>query len=98
MSSNTPRVFITDGPAKWDFVTSFFTRIAERKELPFTVEDNPAYMSRLRMPKRKISLNILWVGLEDGSAEKFLIKGSMNSNTNFEGYYDSRTRRGWLKF
>ncbi len=98
MSSNEPRVLIKDGPSKWKFVTNFFTPVFERELLPFTVEDNPRYQGRLRMSRRKIQLNILWIGLGDDDAELFLIKGVMNKGNDFEGSYSTRTRTGQLKF
>jgi hypothetical protein len=98
MSSNEPRVLIKDGPSKWDLSTNFFTPVRERRQIEFITQDHSNSESGLTMPKQKVALHILWIGLESGDAENFLIKGTMNKDTNFTGYYCTRTRTGWLKF
>lgn len=98
MSSNEPRVYIKDGPSKWDFAVNFFTNVQERKKIEFTIEDNPNFQSRLKMSKRKVTLHILSIGLESGDAENFILKGTMNGGNDFTGYYCTRKRTGWLTF
>ncbi len=93
MSSNDPQYNITNGPSKWDLSTNFFTEVSKRGNLFFTIKSNRSINIKLA----KVALNIIWLGLEDGSADNFLIKGS-SSEYNFSGFYNSRERTGYINF
>lgn len=79
---------IYDGPAHYQFLIRGF---CERNPIEFTLEKNGT--------KVKCTLNS--VEYEDGSGNRFIIGGFVHDQsvpTSFEGYYDLKTRTGWIKF
>ncbi len=85
------RMEIVDGPGKFDLMVALF----DGKVVRFTLKD-----------KNTKALKIIGVELEDGSNQRWLIKGYIykgyhmsegDKTSRFSGYYDSYSRKGWLE-
>lgn len=90
---------ITEGPSKFDLMIALFKK---DEAVRFSVTPDP--LTGTKSPVI-LTVQINGITVEDGSHESWLMQGmwklSWDLNllnwTNFHGYYDSRTRKGWLK-
>lgn len=92
---------IISGPSKWDLAIGFFTNLKKRINQDFTIVPNVAPQLLEKSDKEQLVLRILDIGLEDGSGENFLIKGTVwrkEQTQKFSGYYSTRRRSGCLNF
>jgi hypothetical protein len=90
--TSTNEYAIIAGPSKFDLMASLF----EGKRVIFTV------MSKGGKLKIKFHGKLYNVGIEDGSYDSWLIRfyGSSiakNEPVTYDGYYCTRTRKGYLK-
>ncbi len=100
-----PQFNIVNGPSKWDLVTNFFRDLKSRDCVEFTIEPNCSALILEEIDREKVELNIFSITLANDSVEKIIFKGwklkSPNSILNsqkFKGYYDMRSRQGWINF
>ena len=84
---------IVDGPGKYELMVSLFSK---GETITLTIE------TALKS-KEIFKVHTRGVAQEDGSCTNWLIKGFVghvnypNETTNFEGYYNSTSRVGWVK-
>jgi len=84
---------ITKGPSKFDLSVALFHRPTNGEQyhtVTFTLEGG-----------REVTGVLNSVSIEDGSRESWLIGGwfrSTKGSTNYTGYFDTRHRKGYLKF
>jgi hypothetical protein len=103
--TSTEKVNIIDGPGKWDFATSFFTKIEDsNRNKVFTIEPNASVLILELSAREKVKLQIKFLEVLDSQAEKFSIAGVLMKQkesptwmSRFEGYYDTRTRQGAIE-
>lgn len=94
MAATATRFSIEDGPSKFDLMAALF----DGKKVIITLRDAaPPTTGRMRLPE----VYVRSVEIEDGSRESWLIKGwcsGPSGSREFTGYFDSRTRKGWMEF
>lgn len=86
-SANPVQRNITAGPCKFDLLIKGF---ATRQSVHFVLEGG-----------ERLNCILNTVGYEDGSGNKFMLSGYLENQpsvTNFEGYFDTVRRLGWIKF
>lgn len=88
----TAQVNLTGGPSKFDLMTALFVMKPNRTCVQFKTK-----LGQL------INALIDGVDIEDGSGESWCIRGHGSftthaTNRRFEGYFNTQTRTGYLKF
>jgi len=101
MTHQERRLVIVNGPSRFDLMVALFKR---DEEVLFTLD---SMVSEEHLTQFQVSVTLNGVSIEDGSRERWLISGFYTEPekpahreinwTRFEGFYDSRTRKGWLK-
>ncbi|MDP3974828.1 MAG: hypothetical protein Q8P88_00880 [Candidatus Jorgensenbacteria bacterium] len=101
MARQEIRFTIVNGPSKFDLMVALFKK---DEEVRFTLD---SLSGSEEVAQSEVSIMLNGVSVEDGSREHWLISGFYTEPerpahrevnwTRFEGYYDSRTRTGWLK-
>jgi hypothetical protein len=95
MTHQEIRYDITNGPSKFDLMVALFKK---NEMVQFSIK-SPAVFRDTKV----VEIIINGIACEDGSRESWLIEGMYAEPTypnhlrRFEGYYNSRTRIGWLK-
>jgi hypothetical protein len=92
--STTKSFNITGGPNKYDLVMGFY----------YAYDKRSLHRPEFRIECGSISFTapvvLRQVGHEDGSGESFMIEGRIDgqvySGREFRGYYDARSRRGYM--
>lgn len=83
---------IVNGPGKFDLMLSLFDGTSMNpRTVAFTVNIDGEHIA--------VRVAIQVVGREDGSGESWLFDGFRTDGHHHDvrGYYDTRTRRGWMK-
>ena len=89
-----PRFTIIDGPSLDGMLNSL--KLSEgpyRRPVQFT------FLDEERGEKTTITAQIESIGREDGTGESFFLKLQLvDKNVHLKGYYNSRTRKGWIEY
>ncbi len=97
----TTQTSIIYGPSKFDLMISLFEgNPVPRKKVEFSINTGMTTSApagkKLSMTE-KLELAITGVEQEDGSGESWLFKGYSEKYQKASGYYNSQTRKGWVK-
>lgn len=97
---------IVNGPGKWDFALCLFEK---GKLVNFTIQWNSSIKTKFRIELQSVALEdgsresfCITGGIvgtsNHSSDEEKLTEPEKISYRKFEGYYNTRTRKGWLKY
>lgn len=90
---------IQNGPSNFDLMMSLF----DGKVINFDLETETRTAGQQSSSAKfkineKVNVRISSLEHEDGSGNRWLLKGSTKAEGLFEGYYDHNSRKGYLKF